>query len=562
MRISLQHPLLAAALFVFVLGGPLVAQEQPDSTPPPEPGLELLDQAMQTKLGAVRLRDLEQVVELCEQAIDGGLSEENQSFAQQLMTSTLYEQAERLVEPVLRGNIDQTWARRREMALQSLRKAIQLDEDNGDAYLLLAKLCRLPRGDLEAGRAAAANAVELLHAVPARRAEALIVKANFAKTPEERIKILDEAIAADEGNFDAWRSRGDAKLDSGDSEGAIADFKQVLDKDEGNLEALEQIVRAFAANREFDEAINHVNKVIEIDPESPTGYAMRSSLYVLQDKSEDALDDLDTAVDLDPSNLVIRLTRAQMLQLNKDYDEAFADIDRVLEMRPGLQEAVLLRADVAISAGLYDDAILAYKELLEKEPENAGIRLQLAAIYAASSRPRRAIELYSELASEEDEEIAWRAMRGRADARLGIGEHAAAVADYDQALKFAPEDDGILNNLAWVLSTSAKDDVRDGDRGLELAKKACELTEYKEAHILSTLAACHAELGDFEEARSWSAKAVELGSGEVVEHLSAELKSYQQDEPWRELQEQEENPKPEPELGYNDDLTVDDKFAP
>ena len=70
------------------------------------------------------------------------------------------------------------------------------------------------------------------------------------------------------------------------------------------------------------------------------------------------------------------------------------------------------------------------------------------------------------------------------------------------------------------------------------------MTDYKAAHILSTLAAGYAESGDFEKAREWSAKAVELGEGEVKEQLQAELESYQQEKPWREKQEVKEKPKP------------------
>ncbi len=102
-----------------------------------------------------------------------------------------------------------------------------------------------------------------------------------------------------------------------------------------------------------------------------------------------------------------------------------------------------------------------------------------------------------------------------------------------------PDDDHVLNNLAWLLATSPDAKLRNADRAIKLAKKACELTDYEQSHVLSTLAAGYAEKGDFATAVKWSKKAVDLGEGEIKEQLKEELKSYQQGKPWRE--------KPEPE---------------
>jgi hypothetical protein len=68
------------------------------------------------------------------------------------------------------------------------------------------------------------------------------------------------------------------------------------------------------------------------------------------------------------------------------------------------------------------------------------------------------------------------------------------------------------------------------------------MTDYKEAHILSTLASGYAEIGDFETAIKWSTKAVELGEGEMKDQLQQELESYQQSKPWREKQDTKEKP--------------------
>jgi Flp pilus assembly protein TadD len=139
----------------------------------------------------------------------------------------------------------------------------------------------------------------------------------------------------------------------------------------------------------------------------------------------------------------------------------------------------------------------------------------------------------------------WRAVRGLGDALLNVGRHAEAIAQYEKALKLEPKDDGVLNNLAWVLCTSPDDKLRNGRRAIELATEACKLTEYKVPHILSTLAAAYAEIGDFDNAVKWVSKGLEVadkskdtekeGKQETKDALKKELENYKVKKPTREL---------------------------
>ena len=125
---------------------------------------------------------------------------------------------------------------------------------------------------------------------------------------------------------------------------------------------------------------------------------------------------------------------------------------------------------------------------------------------------------------------------------MNIGAHKEAIADYEVALQTAVDDSGVLNNYAWVLATSPDDSLRDGKKALELGRKACELTNYEKPHILSTLAAAYAEMGDFENALKWSRKACEMSDESIKKQLQEELESYQQQKPWREKKESDGTP--------------------
>ena len=100
----------------------------------------------------------------------------------------------------------------------------------------------------------------------------------------------------------------------------------------------------------------------------------------------------------------------------------------------------------------------------------------------------------------------WLFLRGRGDALLSMGRRGEAIADFEKAAAQQPKDKDVLNNLAWLLATAPEDKLRDGKRAVTLATQACELTDYKEDYILSTLAAAYAETGDFDNAASGPAR--------------------------------------------------------
>ena len=114
--------------------------------------------------------------------------------------------------------------------------------------------------------------------------------------------------------------------------------------------------------------------------------------------------------------------------------------------------ALELRAILAANNREFAQAIKDFEELLKLSPDNAELLTQIGILYQASKKPKAAIERFT--AAIELDKGLFPALRGRADSYLSVGKQAEAIADYEAALKTQPKDSGILNNLAWVLSTS------------------------------------------------------------------------------------------------------------
>lgn len=80
------------------------------------------------------------------------------------------------------------------------------------------------------------------------------------------------------------------------------------------------------------------------------------------------------------------------------------------------------------------------------------------------------------------------------------GHYQEAKKCMETAVQIKPNQADALNNLAWILSTCPDEKVRDGERAVKLAERACELTHDRSAKFLSTLGAAYAEAGRFDDA--------------------------------------------------------------
>ncbi len=547
-------------------------------------GQEELDEALRVKVTAENLRDLNEVVELLEKAINEGLDVENSDFAEQLLVESLMERAAQLSAVVqsvpVRKLADPQMQQVRSLAVTDLKRVMEYDSAPPQAKVLLAQLMALPGGD----RPAALELLnelfdgESLEKLPAKmQAEALSVRASLQTDPEKARADFDAAIALEPSEAEHLMARADFFRREGKLDEAVADIEAVVEKNPDAAAAFLVKAQIEREQNNLNEALASLNKATELAPAAPEPFQERGEIYRVQGETAKAIEQFNRVLQMHPGFLLTLVHRAEAYLANEQYDEALVDIEAVLKDNPTLTVAHGLKAQALASLKRLPEAIAEMKSLAEATPQQPEFRMQLALYYLVDKQPREAIREYGEIIEgdvakgesgkgkgkgkkeqEQDEDektpdggttqggepLKFQALRGRADAYLNVGEHADAVKDFEAALKLEPEDTAVLNNFAWVLATSPEDAVRDGERAVELATKAVELTEEKQAHILSTLAAAHAETGDFEAARKWSQKSVDLKDPEHTEQLAKELASYQENKPWRERQTGQESEKP------------------
>jgi tetratricopeptide (TPR) repeat protein len=521
-----------------------------------------LDEAVIQRIDADTPNKLEAVTALLQSAITKGLDDENKSFARKMLGSVQLQRSQTLAAAMMRAR-GRRQVELKDETLRSLEEAVSNDPTLIEAHLLIARLNLLPGGDVAAVKEATTRAIELLDEDPAEKSAALVLRALTQKDEEAKMADLNAAVETDPKNVEAYQARAALRLLNEDVEGAVTDLEFVLLEDPTNLRVASAAIGKLEEMGRTKEAEALITKMLAKKPTEGM-YRMRAILYTGMGEEEKALSDLNKALAMQPNDPLALIMRAENAIIRKDLGAAKADMKAAEELAPKLKESdqwISMRAQIAIAEQRLVDAINSAKQLVDRNPEDVKRHMFLANLYAIDKRPRKAIEVYSEWLTDNPKDSNVRRQRG--DILLSVGDHTAAIEDYERVVQTLGNVEevettdaqktaaaGAYNNLSWVLATSPNDSVRDGKRALEYGEKAARLSDHKRAFILSTLAAAHAEAGDFENAIEWSSKAVELASDaddanhSQLEQLQEELEFYKEGKPWREKQETEENTVP------------------
>jgi tetratricopeptide (TPR) repeat protein len=100
-----------------------------------------------------------------------------------------------------------------------------------------------------------------------------------------------------------------------------------------------------------------------------------------------------------------------------------------------------------------------------------------------------------------------------------------AVYHCSEALRLKPDWDAAMNDLAWFLAVSKGSSFYNPDKALELALRACELTDYNQPEMLDTLAVSYAAAGNFGKAVEIAQKALVLCGPDERKVLKEQIKS-------------------------------------
>lgn len=270
---------------------------------------------------------------------------------------------------------------------------------------------------------------------------------------------------------------------------------------------------------ELDLALNDMTEAIRLNPR-PNYYSARGVMRHNKHEYDQAIADFGEAIRLDPKNGTPYHNRARVFRDLKDYDRALADFDMAIRLK-GPSETTRVMSDTdlagADSSQMINSLSLAY--------------FTRGYTWLAKGDFEKALADYDEAIRRDARHEKPRLFRRELLAKMQAWDKLAA--DCQEALTRDAKDANALNALARLRATCPDETFRNGQEAVELAQKASDLRQGKDAGSLDTLAAAYAEAGDFDQAIATQQKAISQAKGNVIGEFEARLKLYRDRQPFR-----------------------------
>lgn len=212
-----------------------------------------------------------------------------------------------------------------------------------------------------------------------------------------------------------------------------------------------------------------------------------------------AMEHFTASVKLNPRDASAQCNLGRALMLTNDFTQAARHYQAALEVNPNHVDTLKQYGRALAGQQRMPEAVRLLRHALRLKPD-AETRRQLAPLLSAAGRDTEAVQ------------------------------------ELRMALAAEPESAEGLKNLAWLLATSPERRIRNGQEAIELAVKACELTQQKDPMTLTALAAAYAEAGQFTGAIEAAERAITAATNNGNSHLAKLngqlLRLYQQGRPY------------------------------
>jgi tetratricopeptide (TPR) repeat protein len=345
---------------------------------------------------------------------------------------------------------------------------------------------------------------------------------------------------------------------------ALANFSTAIEMNPKYAEAYAMRAECKQDMEQYAEARADFDTALKLDPKLATAFVARAKLDLVEELPEQAMIDADSAIRLDEKLGEAYLYRGHAKMQLEDYDLAIEDLleaNRLMQQGSGeanaqahamLGKIYFIKKDYTESIYNYSFAVDFYNAHIRRYPkhqvtvvsEKGKVWAGKAAYEAACKvfAGRAAAYLAQDQLTEAIEDVK-KAMRLDETSSEALYQKAITLVRtrrffeakniLNKAIELEKDRADLYNLRGWISATCDQTMDRNGLAAVEDAKRACEMTNYKNADYLETLAAAYAETQIFDKALQWQNEAIILAGEDRATERRMRFQLYQSKKPYR-----------------------------
>ena len=333
----------------------------------------------------------------------------------------------------------------------------------------------------------------------------------------------------------AFLMRGVVRYENDDLERAFADVSEAVRLDPANASGWIWRGYVWQARGRLDLALADANEAIRLDPKNSYAYMERGVFHFGMEAYEKAMSDFDQAARLGSRESALHVWHGMAYLQLKKWDRAIAQFNLATQIDAKNLEAYLMMGTAYLLQSDYRGAVATINKAIAADPRYPTAYEMRAVCSMSQGKYREALEDMNEAVRLEPGSAGHLAVRSRLC--FEMGEFGQSLADLEATLRLEPNNAEANRGLAWFLACCPDYKLRDVKRASSPATRACELTGWKKATCLVTLAAVDSDNGDFDGAVKWQQKAIDLLAADDPERHEYQkvLKRYQAGKPYHRL---------------------------
>ena len=363
-----------------------------------------------------------------------------------------------------------------DQAIVQLKEALRIDPENAMVQNDLAAAF-LNKGQVD-------EAIRLYQKLLPLLSDNLDPNAAAQISTQGRMGVIAELYTDANINF------GIALLRQGNIDEAIKHFKEALRITPDCVKAHKNLGDIFFQKDQLDEAAKHYMAVLKARPDFISEYKNLANAALQSGKLQEASRIYQMIVQLAQNDLEAYTFLGIALAQQGNLDEAVRCFNKVISIEPGSAEGYVNLGNALNLQGKPDKAIDYLTKAAQLNPNLIQAHYNLAQILIEQRRAGEAVT------------------------------HLEKVIELDPSL-FIP-----ISQLASILAENKNASYYNPQRAIQLAERACKLTDYKQPEFLDILALAYAADGKYPLATETAKKALDLAQSQGQEQLKNRIQEH------------------------------------